>query len=298
MPSLTFAQDLSLKDLNLKDRVKSITEISYIGKSTTDGYAKIRRGWKSNWQQDSKTEFDSNGNKMNKIYFDSDSKISRMEQFDYANGKLVKSEMLYHTRTYTYDSSGRLISMKETNRQPSQISSSNANAPGEERESIYKFLYDENNRLVEKQEFNIKGQKVGITRFSYDENDRLIKEESIFDDYKEWLDYLYDSYGNLITETWHDSDEGILEKATYVYENYVRTHEYWENFTEGEIEGKISYTFEKGNEKEVVETNDSGNIDATWSYQYKYDSKENWIEQIEIIDDEEIYIIERVIEYY
>jgi len=296
--SLTSGQDLTLTDLNLKGKVKSITETSYLGKQTSDGYIKVQKGWESKWQQDSKTEFDSDGNKVVKTFYDSDSKVSRVEKFIYSDGRLMKSEMLYHTRTYKYDPSGKLTSINEINRQPGQISAPNANVPGKENKSIYQFIYNENDRLIEKQQFDSKGTEVAITRFRYDDIGRLVKEESISDDYKEWYDYSYDSNGNLNEKKWSDSDEGILEKVTFVYENSVKTHEFWENFAEGEIEGKITYTFEKGNEKEVVETDDSGNIDATWFYQYKYDSFDNWIEQIAIIDDEEIYIIEREIEYY
>jgi hypothetical protein len=287
-----------LTDLKLKGNVKSITEISYLGKLTTNGYIKVQKGWESKWKEDSKTDFDSYGNKIMKTFYSSDSKVSRVEKFTYTNGRLIKSEMLYHTRTYLYNSSGKLTSMNEINRQPSQISAANANVAGKKMESNYKFIYDEYDKLVEKHQYDSKGEKVEITQFKYDEKGKFIKEESIFDDYKEWHDYSYDSDGYLTVKTWSDSDKGTLEKVTYVYENNVLKKELWENYTDGILEGKVSYTYENGNEKEIIETDDKGNIDAIWSYEYKYDSIGNWIQQIAIIDKEDIFIIEREIEYY
>lgn len=296
--NLVNSQDLTLIDLNLNGKVKLITETSYLGRLTANRYIKVQKSWESKWQQDSKTDFDSDGNKVMKTFYDSDSKVSRIEKFVYTNGRLVESEMLYHTRTYEYNSSGKLTSMKEINRQPSQISASNANVLGKERESSYKFIYDDNDRLAEKIEIDSKGVKVGLTRYKYDEKGRLIKEETLFDDYSEWYDYSYDSNGKINVKTWSDSDEGTLEKITYVYEDNILAKEFWENYADGVLEGKVTYTYEKGNEKEIIETDASGNIDATWSYQYQYDSNGNWIEQTAIIDKEEIYIIEREIEYY
>jgi YD repeat-containing protein len=296
--NLVNSQDLTLTDLNLNGKVKSITETSYHGKFTANGYVKVQKGWESKWQQDSRTDFDSEGNKVMETFYDSDSKVSRVEKFAYTNGRLIKSEMLYHTRTYLYNSFGKLTFMKEINRQPSQINASNENVPVKERESSYKFIYDDNDRLAEKIEIDSKGVKVGLTRYKYDEKGRLIKEETLLDDYSEWYDYSYDSNGKINVKTWSDSDEGTLEKVTYVYENKILAKEFWENYADGVIEGKVTYTYEKGNEKEVIETDESGSIDTTWSYQYQYDSNGNWIEQIAIIDKEEIYIIEREIEYY
>ncbi len=140
-----------------------------------------------------------------------------------------------------------------------------------------------------------------VAHISYDNNGRLLREEFFPDDYKDWYDYSYDSNGNLIVKTWSDNDEGILEKASYVYTDNILTQEVWENYADGNLEGKVIYTYVKGNVAKIVESGESGEIEATWSYQYKYDSRSNWIEQIvtaDTVDKEEIFIIERKIEYY
>ena len=296
--SMTFGQDLTWQDLMLKDRVKSITEVSYNGKLTANGYEKVQKGWESSWQMDSKTEFDSDGKKIRQTFFNTQSKISRIERFDYTDGEIVSSEMLYHTRTYKYDSLGRLDSMTEINREPIQISASNANIPGKDKKLTYKFEYDETNQLTQKHCLDSTGTIVGVTRYIYDENGRLSKELILFRDYNESYNYSYDTSGQLITKSWFDSDEGLIEKITYAYDNGIKTHEYWENYYDDELDGKISYSFEKGNEKEIIEMDDSANIDAKWYYQYVYDLKDNWIKQIVTIDDDKIFIIERKIEYY
>lgn len=295
---LTLAQDISSTDLNVEGAIKSIIEISYVGKLTTNEYEKSRKGWETSWKMDSKTEFDVKGNKVKKTYYDSNSKVVRTDQYSYENDKLIESIVLHHTRNYKYDSSGKLISMIEKNRQPNQINASNANIQNKEKISVYNYEYNSKNMLIRKIELDSNGSKIGETRYDYNESGRLTKEKTIFEDYEEWFKYTYDSSGNLLTKEWHDSDEGILEKANYVYENLIKTHEYWENYAEGLLEGKISYSFEKGNEKRIVETDDSGNIDATWDYQYEFDSKGNWTEQVLVFNNEKIFIVERKLEYY
>lgn len=293
-----YTQNLSKEGLNLKGKVKSIVEISYTGELMGDEYVKVHRGWESNWQKDSKSEFDTAGYKVFETFYISDTQMTRVNEFIFSDGKLLKSDMSYHTRTFAYDSCGRLVSMKQINKLPDQISTSDANNSQKENFSIYQYTYDDNNNLTEEYEFDSNGKKLGVSRFVYDENGRLILNEEEYNGYRRWFQYSYDSVGNLIEELWSDSIVGILERMTFDYENNVRTKEVWETYFDGILDGIVSYTYLNGNEKEVIETDGKGNVEATWSYQYEYDLNGNWIVQIGIIDNEEIYIVEREIEYY
>lgn len=47
----------------------------------------------------------------------------------------------------------------------------------------------------------------------------------------------------------------------------------------------------------MVKTND-GKTNDVWSYDFKYDSENNWIEKIEFKNNKPLRIVRRKIEYY
>ncbi|MEO2072362.1 MAG: hypothetical protein ABGW99_13600 [Zunongwangia sp.] len=49
--------------------------------------------------------------------------------------------------------------------------------------------------------------------------------------------------------------------------------------------------------KKMVKTND-GKTNDVWSYDFKYDSENNWIEKIEFKNNKPLRIVRRKIEYY
>ena len=110
--------------------------------------------------------------------------------------------------------------------------------------------------------------------------------------------YEYDASDNVIVKTWIDRDDGILEKEMYSYKNKIKTKEVHESFLDQKVDGKIVYIYEKDNEKEIYESDEFGEIYATWKYQYTYDSKGKWIQQVLTTEDGKVFIVERDIVYY
>ena len=103
------------KEMNLKGRVKEISETSY---KTVDNNGRIEKGAKTG--STTLIFFNGNGNMISKKWFDSDGTLSRIDTCKYDdNGHLVEMNWYYpdgkleRKMTYKYDSSDqRLIEKK------------------------------------------------------------------------------------------------------------------------------------------------------------------------------------------
>ena len=60
----------------------------------------------------------------------------------------------------------------------------------------------------------------------------------------------YDNNGNIINKKWFNNIEGLLENEDNQYSNNELVHSSWENYFDGEIEGRIIYKYQNGNEIE------------------------------------------------
>ena len=96
-----------------------------------------------------------------------------------------------------------------------------------------------------------------------------------------------------------DSEDGLMEKTIYSYENNQLSIEDWELYTDNQPDGKVIYYYEGGNEVKTVETESDGSVTNTTETTYEFDQKGNWIKKTMIdSDDGSIYIVTRKIEYY
>ena len=110
---------------------------------------------------------------------------------------------------------------------------------------------------------------------------------------------IFNSKAN-ITEEYHYSSDGILQNNnTFFYNDKKQI--VIEIYISEEGKTKIIYEYkynEKGFISEKKQWDHSGNLISTHLYSYIYDENNNWIQQIETVDNVPIILTEREIEMY
>jgi hypothetical protein len=261
-------------------KIKSITENTYAAELTKKGYTKLKK--QSPYKVlITKYVFDTDGNLINKSYYNSDKKRVKTEAYAYNDGKILNSSENKIIKTYEYDSLGNLILIKDHNGIVAE-----------------KMEYSLEGLLILKTEVSSSEEIVSQTKYLYNEKNQIIKELIESQENIEWYLYEYNKLGNLTSESWIDNYEEPLEKTTYRYKNDDLYVEEWSNYQDGKVEGKVIYTYENDLEKEIVETDIEDGTEIRWTYKYFYDSKDNWIKKIEIFNENEVTITERLIDYY
>ena len=261
-------------------KIKSITENTYAAELTKKGYAKLKK--QSPYKLlITKSVFDTDGNLIKKSYYNSDKKRVKTEAYTYNDGKILNSSENKIIKTYEYDSLGNLILIKDHNGIVAE-----------------KMEYSIEGLLILKTEVSSSEKIVSQTKYLYNEKNQIIKELTEYQGGVDWNLYKYNELGKLTSNSWIDQREGLLEKTTYSYKNDSLYIEEWDNYLDGKVEGKIIYIYENNLEKEIIETELADNSEIRWTYQYYYDSKDNWIKKIETFNENEVTITERLIDYY
>ncbi|WP_299112171.1 hypothetical protein [uncultured Winogradskyella sp.] len=295
-PNKIFGQNLTAKDCNLNGNVKTVTYDSY---QADKGYVKIKKGWEETEKLDKTVEFNEVGKITKILYKDLNNKVIRTDKFDYSKQVLIKSITKYEIIKYSYNNQKKLETKKIFDRTPESISASNIDEIDNKEKLLVQFEYDLKGRLKKKIETNKKKNTNFITSYFYNDKDLILKEETVYNDgFKEWYDYQYDSNGKMINKKWYDNEEGLLENLTNHYENNNLLTSTWENYADGELEGKIIYRYEYGNEIEISEFDLLENTQIKWVYNYEYDSMKNWIRKTVHTYKNEYFLVERNIEYY
>jgi len=296
--SLIYSQGPSIEDYNLNGKVKLIRGDSYLAKMTSQGLEKVTKGWDDAEKNDEIIEFDEYGKVSKVSYLGNDSKPKSTDKYIYDGERLVKSITKYQKSKYTYNKQGRIATIKVSDRTPDVISSSNIDETDEKVKFVIKNQYDKTGKIILKTEQNSQQQLVSTTSYKYNDKGQLIKEETDYIDYKEFYIFKYDSNGNMINKKWYDSDDGLLENETNTYSGEKLISKVWENYYEGELEGKLTFKYEKGNELEIKEFDLIDKTQKNWRYSYEYDSQNNWTKKIAHTYKDEYYIIYRNIQYY
>ncbi len=294
-----YCQETYYSDININGRVKKITYDSYLAKMTFKGLQKVKKGWEESDKNNQVIELNESGKIVKVSFYDKDSKLVREQNYKYQNGNLVKSDEKYKRTFYYYEDNNKLKRTKTFDKTPDVISASSIDELDGKEKILVEYLYDSKGRLKEKLENNKSNETESSTLFSYNENGLLTKEETTYKDgQKEWFTYDYDSNGNIVTKKWFDNVDGIIESEKNFYSGNELTSSIWENYYDGEIEGRINYRYEKGNEIEVIEYDVIDNSQIKWKYIYEYDSSNNWIKKVAHTFKDEYYIVYRRIEYY
>ena len=227
-----------------------------------------------------KTSYDKNGNLRKKCFYDNNQKKIKENVYLFIDGQLIKSNENNRTKTYKYDSIGKLIYIKHQNEY-----------------ILEKMSYDDKDQLIQKLEISSNNDVISKTRYSY-ENGQIVKELIEFDGNKELNVYEYDKNGRMISKFWIDSLLGPIEKTYFSYDGDKLQKEEWQNYEDGKIVGTVIYIYENNLEKEVFETDIEDSSEVKWKYTYLFDSQNNWIKRTEIFDQNKITITERLIEYF
>jgi hypothetical protein len=281
IPTLSFD---NLESWNLKGKVKKIHTTSFLAEKVNNKFVKTTKGWQYTWEHDEELYFNTFGFlELTKVIKNGTTYVTYSIKLDDKNRVVydIKNENLEYY--FTYDSLNNICSSKEIIRD-------------KQLESDFRYYYNDKNTLVKKEEY-LSNQLISIETFSYDSSNNLVKIEYIKGPYSEMEVFEYDSNNLLVKHEWSDNEEGMAEITTFQYVNKQKTLEHWLDYEEGEPDGTIDYTYENGNEIEVIEKDGDGVITGIERNSYEYDSTGNWIKMY-IDDNGKYYIVERTISYY
>lgn len=287
-----FTQLDPVDEWNLSGKVKAVTETSYTGLSSGKEYVKGPKGWSYSWKNDSKIELDSSGRIVKRTYFDNLGKVIRADEFEFSKGKLIRSKTGNKTQHFEYDSLERIKSELLITK------ITKAGKPEEINTIRIIYLYDPEFRVKQKLEFNLGNELKNTRNFYYDGRSNLSIEESISPGSKDSIVYTYNSKDQLTKVVWFDKNGKMVERTYFEYIGGKVSYQKWEDFEAGLTDGSVESIYENGNEKSVVDIEADGSISGKENHSYTYDKAGNWIRKVTIIDDEEIFIVERKIEYY
>lgn len=280
----------------LLGKVKTITESSYVGLASGKEYIKGPKGWPYSWLTDSRTELDSNGNIVKIVYLDNLAKPIRTDEFKFENGKLTSSQTAEKDQAFEYDSLGRISREIIIRRKMSD--KPNDPKPSVESTRII-YTYDAKNRLKQKLQYDLSDKLTSTKTFEYDSLNNLVLEKAIQGNEKDSIVYSYNRKNQLILLEWFDEADKLKDRTFFEYgtDGFV-VHQKWEDFDDGIPDGTVVYKYENGHEKEILDIEADGTFGGKETYSFTFDKTGNWIRKVTIIDNEEIFIIERKIEYY
>jgi hypothetical protein len=281
IPTISFD---NLESCNLKGKVKKIQTTSFLAKKENNKYVKTTKGWQYSWEFDQEFHFNTFGLlELTKDIKNGTTSVTYSIKLD------DKKRIVYDIQNenleyyFTYDSLNNICSSKEIIRD-------------KHIESDFKYYYNDKKILVKKEEY-LSNKLISTETFSYDTLNNLVKIDYVKGAYSEMETFEYDSNNLLVKHEWSDNEEGIAEITIYQYVDKQKTLEHWLDYEEGEPDGSIDYTYENGNEIEVVEKDGDGEITGIQRNTYEYDSTGNWV-KMTIDDDGKYYIVERTISYY
>lgn len=289
-------QHSDLGSLNLKGTIKQIKEISFRGTRQGDNFVALSPDWQFQWQNDKLYKFDLNGNLIYRIYFDGENEIRR-DTYKFSNNGIVEAKTKYFDRYYEYNDEEQIAKVKVINRQPARITGGTDQSTAS-RTSIRYYEYDEMGRLREVIEKDLNGNHLHNELYYYNSDGLLTEKRVIYGGFYETFRYKYNNLNLPAEIVWLHSEEGMLERQRFKHQYGELMETKWEHFDENELLGSIVYTFENGNEKQILEYNGENELESKQVNIYDYDPQGNWIRKVIITDDEKVFIVQREIEYY
>lgn len=283
---------------NLNGPVKEIHEKSFVGGDENGVYVILKAGWKTSWERDSKSYYDTSGHQIKKTFYTSTKSESRTEYFKYENDRLTESKMLYHHTFYEYDSVGRIQFALYRSSQPEHITTGNEIPIDKSSFNIIEYFYDQKDNLTAKIETDSEDDYQSIDSIFYDNKSNPIIMQSYYHDKIKYQTMQYDTKGRLILLSVSDNYDGVLERTKYQYTNGKISTEDWELFFENQSDGKVIYTYEDGNEIKTIESESDESISSIEESQYEFDHKGNWIRKTIVDSKGRTNIITRNIKYY
>jgi len=256
------------QEMNLKGKVKSLTEIHYRIVKKSGQSQKTYKGKQT-------LLFNENGRLSQKIDFDDDPRISQV--YDRNLYLYNREERLVEIRGYGADSTLRMNCLFKYDNNGNVIEE-DISGPDKRLDARYTFLYDKSGKKIEMNRFNM---KTGGNH-----------------DLKEW--YAYDLLGNLTEKNTEHATGNFGSRYKYTYDSMDRIVEKngFDFYSDGHnYEYKINYRYDsQGNL--ISETEKSKGISGTTKTLISLDRQNNWIERTTTDTDKTVFITERKIEYF
>jgi len=256
------------QEMNLKGRVKSLTEIRY-------RIVKISGKSQKTYKGKQIIVFNENGRLSQKIDFDDDPRDSRV--YDRKLYVYNREERLIEIRGYGADSTLRTNCLFRYDNNGNVIEE-DMSGPDKRLDARYSFLYDKSGKKIEMNRFNMK------TGGNHDLKER----------------YAYDLLGNITEKSTEHADGNFGSRYKYTYDAMDRIVEKngFDFYSDGNnYEYKIKYRYDsQGNL--ISETEKSKGIRGTTKTIISLDRQNNWIERTTTDTDKTVFIAERKIEYF
>lgn len=182
-------------------------------------------------------------------------------------------------------------------------------------QTIEQKFFNEKGNITEEQ-FAIHGGSKHKSTYRFNRNNSKIEEFSYIDDslfYK--TIYIYNEKGDSLKKDLYSTMDSLISKSIISYDNAMNLMEFIIYNADGSLNTKIKYKYDKkGNKIEEQKFDSNGNPfqkvtfeydindnvikNGDYSYTYKFDNQNNWVQKIFYIENKPISIIERVIKYY
>ncbi|NBG67158.1 hypothetical protein [Acidiluteibacter ferrifornacis] len=239
-------------------------------------------------------------------YDKNDLLIKRKEIDNYGKGSFLDFEFKYDSK----DSLTSVLISSDGFKRTLKIERDSNNRPIK-RETIqndtvqltYSVEYDQNDNLISESQFRYKNIPVKLIERSF--NSKNLKEKEKIIEYRTWdtirveNEYLYNNNNQLIVEKFNVENDSTFDEIKNKYHKNGKLKE--SIIVMGENEFAITernlYNENGDLTQRTVKTND-GKTNDVWSYDFKYDSENNWIEKIEFKNNKPLRIVKRTIEYY
>jgi hypothetical protein len=288
----------NLSSYILKGKVKFIQEV-FEGKLENDQI--VKTNWMSDGLTNSKYYFDSLGNLTEKQILNQFGEYEIKEYYLYENQKIKESQTKHFNRTYFYDSLNRIVKENITRPKVGHIRINNQ--VNKNQDSIVKteimYFYDLDSKLIKKIEYGKRTEPNYLAEFKYDNLGRLISERIKYSGLTwETHSYKFDNNSNLLNTTMSDEEAGVIERKTFEYKNNIKIFETLEIYEEKELARRITIKYENLLPVDINEFGTEGTLTKSEKIKYEFDHFGNWIKKTRIINEEEIYILTRKLDYY
>lgn len=256
-----------LKDLGLKGNVKTFKVTTY---KAVDSFGIVKRGDKADfWKGDIVSVFDRQGYKTEMNYYDKEANLTQKILYKYNNNQkrttrdvYASSGKLINRNIYFYDEGGYKVAYK------------GYNAKGEIMES---FIYKNDDKGRELEEVCSKTTASFCGKYTYAYNEagkitQLCRYKNTHKQAEDCEKYTYDKSGNLV-ETSLYKDNNLVYRVAHKY-----------NKSGDEINQRLF--------------DNKGTLTKEKKFTYKYDTRGNWTEKTEFVDEFVKFVFVRDITYH
>lgn len=264
------------KEFNLQGKIKRIVEKSYL--TTTSGEKIIRKRQDGTYENDFILDVRPDGLDFSFQYINSDDQEVKIVTYK-ANEKGLKTEEFRNgvRNKYSYNDLGQI---KEEVSGDARI--------------VYFY---KNNRLTQRIFFVGNKEEERSTVFIDTIDHYLVELATAKGDTTEMRIYEENERGQLIYEKLYD-ETGLYESTENTYVEGKLAAEKWAIYDQGIQDGWIETNYENGNEVRSTEINQDSSVLFVETIKYEFDQQGNWIKKRVNRNNEDFFLLERLISYH